>query len=97
MGPGNLNCNSVANPDPESDAFLTGPGSGMSKKSGSGSGMNRPDHISKSLETILWVKILKFFGSGMGKIWIRDKHPGSATLNCKNCSIVLGKEGGHLF
>jgi hypothetical protein len=47
--------------------------------------MNNPDHISESLETIFWVKILKFFdavpGSGMEKrIRIRDKHPGSATL-----------------
>jgi hypothetical protein len=51
----------------------------MGKKSGSGSGMNNPDHISESLETIL--KILKFFdadpgwkkfGSGMEKIRIRD-------------------------
>jgi hypothetical protein len=25
------------------------------------SGMNNPDHISKSLETIFWVKILQFF------------------------------------
>jgi hypothetical protein len=34
-------------------AFLTilTPGSGMGKKSGSGSGMNNPDHISDSLET----------------------------------------------
>jgi hypothetical protein len=78
----------------------------MDKKSGSGSGirirdpnpgsesgMNNPDHISESLETYFWVKILKFFdadqGSGMEKIrdpgWnkfgsgIRDKHLGSAT------------------
>jgi hypothetical protein len=28
------------------------PGSGMGKKSGSGSGMNNQDHISESLETI---------------------------------------------
>jgi hypothetical protein len=35
------------------------PVSGMGKKSGSGSGMkNNPDHISESLETIFWVKIL---------------------------------------
>jgi hypothetical protein len=65
----------------------------MGKKSRSGSGMNILDHISESLETIFWVKILKFFdvdadpdpGSGNvfdsgWKIWIRDKHPGSATL-----------------
>jgi hypothetical protein len=37
--------------DPGPAAFLT-PGSGMGKKSGSGSGMNNPDHISESLETI---------------------------------------------
>jgi len=74
---------SVADPDPGSGAFLT-PGSGMGKKSGSGSGMKIPDHISKSLGTIFWVKILKFFdsdpGSGMKKSRIRYKHPGSATL-----------------
>jgi hypothetical protein len=36
------------------------PGSGMGKKSGSGSaGMNNPDHISESLKTIFLVKILK--------------------------------------
>jgi hypothetical protein len=46
--------------------------------------MNNPDHISECLETIFWVKIPKFFDaypvSGMEKIRIRDKHPGSATL-----------------
>jgi hypothetical protein len=59
--------------------------------------MNNPDHISESLETIFWVKILKFivadpgtwmekirirdrYGIRDGKIRIRDKHPGSATL-----------------
>jgi hypothetical protein len=54
----------------------------------SGSGMNNSDHISESLETIFWVTILKFLDvdgwkkirSGMEKILIRDKHPGSATL-----------------
>jgi len=44
----------------------------MCKKSRSGSGMNKSDHISESLETLFWVKILKFFdadpGSGMTKI-----------------------------
>jgi hypothetical protein len=48
----------------------------MGKKSGSGSKMNNPDHISSSLETIFWVKILKSFheepGSAMEKIRIRD-------------------------
>ncbi len=41
-------------------------GSGMGKKSGSGSEMNNRDHISESLETIFWVKILKFFDVGPG-------------------------------
>jgi hypothetical protein len=39
----------VADPDPGSGAFLT-PGSGMGKKSRSGSGMNILDHTSESLE-----------------------------------------------
>jgi hypothetical protein len=58
---------------------------------GSGSGMNNPDHISEILETIFWVKILKFFdadpGSGMEKIRIRDKRPGSTIL--KNIVLSL--------
>jgi hypothetical protein len=51
----------------------------MGKKSGpgSGSGKNNPDHISRSLETFFWAKILKFFdadpGSCMEKIRIRDE------------------------
>jgi hypothetical protein len=46
---------------------------------GSGSGINNPDHISESLETIFWVIIFKFFdadpGSGMEKFvsGIRDE------------------------
>ncbi len=63
--------------DPGSGTFLT-PGSGMGKKSGSGFEMNDPFYISESVETIFWVKILKFFDadsrSGMEKL-IRD--PGS--------------------
>jgi hypothetical protein len=46
----------------------------MGKKSGSGSGMNNPDHISESLLTIFLVKILKFV----------DADPGSGTRNRKN-------------
>jgi hypothetical protein len=80
----------VADLDPGSGAFLT-PGSeirclfdpfirdpGWMKNLDpvSGTGMNNPDHISESLKTIFWVKILKFFvvdpGSWMGKIRIRD-------------------------
>jgi hypothetical protein len=48
----------------------------MGKKSGSG--MNNPDPISESLETIFGVIMLKFFdgdpGYGTGKNWIR--YPG---------------------
>jgi hypothetical protein len=44
----------------------------MGKKSRSGSGMNTPDHISESLETTFWVKILKFF--------VADAEPGSGNL-----------------
>jgi hypothetical protein len=53
--------------DPVSGAFLT-PGSGIRDglKSGSGSGMNNTDHISKNLETIFWVEILRFFDADPG-------------------------------
>jgi hypothetical protein len=34
---------------------------------GSGSGMNNPNHISESVETIFWVKILKFFDADPGR------------------------------
>jgi hypothetical protein len=50
--------------------------------------MNIPDHI-QSLETIFWIKIIKFFDAGnlltldpkfgMEHFQIRHKHPGSAT------------------
>jgi hypothetical protein len=41
---------------------------------GSGSGMNIQDHISESLETIVWVKILKYFDVDPEYFlpWIRD-------------------------
>jgi hypothetical protein len=61
----------------------------MGKKSRFGSGMNIPDHISESLETIFGLKRLGLFDadlfdheSGMEKFGsgIRDKQPGSATL-----------------
>jgi hypothetical protein len=38
----------------------------MGRNSASGSGMNNPDHIFLSLETIFWVKILKFFDADPG-------------------------------
>jgi hypothetical protein len=49
----------------------------MGKKSGPGSGLKNPDHISESLETIFGVKILKILRCGSG---IRDginSDPGS--------------------
>jgi hypothetical protein len=56
----------------------------MGKESGSGSWMNNSDHISQSLETILWVKIFKFFdaapGSEMEKFGSGVKKFGSASL-----------------
>jgi hypothetical protein len=54
-----LHASRVADPDLGSGAFLA-PGSGMGKKSRSGSGINIPDHISESLENFFG-KILKFF------------------------------------
>jgi hypothetical protein len=65
------------------------PGSGMGKNSGSGSGMNNPDHIFESLETFYFLgkntyQVLIFFdadlGSGMEKNRIRDVYPRSAAL-----------------
>jgi hypothetical protein len=48
----------------------------MGKKSGSGSGMNNPDHISESLELIFCVKILQFFDTDPE--W-KNLDPGSGT------------------
>jgi hypothetical protein len=52
--------------------------------------VKNPGSYSESLEIIFWVKILKYFdadpGSGMEKIQIRDRHPGSATL--ATCEIL---------
>jgi hypothetical protein len=53
---------------------------------GSGFRMKNLDHISESLETNFWVKILKLFDADPDLGWtkfgsgIRDKQPGSATL-----------------
>ena len=53
--------------------------------------MHNPDHISESLETNFWVKILKFFTADPGwkkfKSEIRNKHPGSATLVYSNLEV----------
>ncbi len=69
---------SAADPDPGSSGFLT-PGSGMGKKSGSGSGMYNPDHISECIETVLELKYLNsLMRIRVGKN--SDPDPGSATL-----------------
>jgi hypothetical protein len=63
----------TADPEPGSEIqclFTLRSGSGIGKKSESGFGINNPDHISYSLETIFLVNIFKFFedpGSGMKK------------------------------
>jgi hypothetical protein len=67
--------------------FLFDPGSGMGKKSRSASELNIPDHISESLETIFWVKILKFFAADAG-IFFDD--PGSGIRNGKNSNPGSG-------
>jgi hypothetical protein len=79
--------------DPGSDAFLT-PGSGMGRKSASGSGIQDEKPGSYFLElrnNFFWLKYFnslmrirdlgwRQFVSGMEKSRIRNKHPGSATL-----------------
>jgi hypothetical protein len=57
----------LRDPDPGSGAFLT---------PGSGSGMRIPDQISQSLETIFWVKILKFVDADPGIFLTLTRDPG---------------------
>jgi hypothetical protein len=83
--------------DPGLGAFFT-PGSGMGRKSASGSGIRDEQPGSYFLELrnhflFFGVKFFEDPGSGMETVWIRgpgwkrvgagirDKHPGSATLN----------------
>jgi hypothetical protein len=56
------------------------PGSGMGKKSGSvsGSGMNNPDHISKSSETI------RYFGLKYLNSFLRIRDPGRKTIRIRD-------------
>jgi hypothetical protein len=66
--------------------------------------MNNPDHISESLETIFWVKILKFFdadpGSGLEKLRIWDsgwkKIPDQqhCLVNLSVASCLIGRAAG---
>jgi hypothetical protein len=60
--------------------------------------MNIPDHISESLETIFWVKILKFFDAdadpGSGNLFDPRSgnpfHPGSGIRDGKNSDAGSG-------
>ncbi len=68
---------------------------------------NAGSYFSEFIKTIFWVKILRFFdvdpdpgsgmfltlvpGSGMEKIRIRDKYPGSATLLLAMNFVSLGQ------
>jgi hypothetical protein len=92
---------SVADPDLGSGAFLT-LGSGMGKIRD-----EQPGSYFRELRNNLWVKIpvLKFFDvdpgwknfGGMEINWIRDKHPGSATLQ-RTLNRVAGiRMGQHYF
>ncbi len=53
---------------------------------GSGSGMKTLDHISKSLETLFWVKILKFF--------IRIRDPGIFLTQDPGIFLTLNPAAG---
>ncbi len=93
---------SVADPDPGSGAFLT-PGSGMEKNPEPGS--RTRDLIFENLVSVFWVintwtlwcgsgsgvRDLVNPGSGIrdGKISIRDKHSGSATLSFSRVNLEL--------
>jgi hypothetical protein len=58
----------------------------MGKKSVSGSVTKIPDHMSESLETIFWVKILKFFDADANPDWISGNRfaPGSGIQEGEN-------------
>ncbi len=66
--------------DPGSGTFLT-PGSGIGKK------ISPKDHISVSLETIFWVKIIEFF----------DADPGSGIFLTPGSGIFLPLDPGSGF
>jgi hypothetical protein len=63
--------------------------------------MNNPDHISESLETIFWVKILKFFDAdptGMEKVRSRERKKfgsGINILDLQHCYYVFKTMGSN--
>jgi hypothetical protein len=60
----------------------------MGKKSGSVSAMNNPDHISDSIETIFWVKILKFFDADPGSAMEKNSDPGSEMEKIRHTDFI---------
>jgi hypothetical protein len=79
------------------------PGSGMGKKQDPDpeSGMNIPDHISESLETIFWFKVLQFFDAdpdlGSGIFLTLDTRwekfgSGINISDPQHCCFRLGKD-----
>jgi hypothetical protein len=55
------------------DPWIRDPGWAKSQDPDQGSGMNNPDHISQSSETIFWVKIRKFYDADPGSRSMMDK------------------------
>jgi hypothetical protein len=53
--------------------------------------MNNPDHISESLETIVWVKILKFFDVDPG--W-KKFGSGINIPDPQHCKQITKRTGG---
>jgi hypothetical protein len=49
---------------------------GKKIRTGPGSGTNDPDHISESLQTIFWFKILKFLDADLGSGMEKDSGSG---------------------
>jgi hypothetical protein len=56
--------------------------------------MNNPDHISESLETIFWVKILKFFDADPG--W-KKFGSGRDIPDPQHCKIIFSTVSMDLF
>jgi hypothetical protein len=53
------------------------PGSEIGKKSRAGSGMNIPDYISESLETIIWIKIRALIDADADPVYGNSFDPGA--------------------
>jgi hypothetical protein len=63
----------------------------MDKKSGSGSGMINPDHISESLETIFWIKNLN------SSMRIRDSGWKKIGFAIRNGKVLIRAPGWKMF